>query len=221
MKKPLLVGTIFAAALAAQATVYVTGWTNGVSSFANGGLIPDNNPNGWADARTVSTMPSGSLAGLAVDLNLSSGWTGDLYAYLVNGSGFAVLLDRVGTPMPALGYGAGTLNVTLANNGFNGGGPWTSIHNYGGGSVSGTWNPDNLNSPANGLDSFLGSSPNGTWTLFVADLNGGGLTTVNSWGLQMDIVAVPEVETWVAAALAGVFGALWLNRQVMASAKKS
>ena len=26
--------------------------------------------------------------------------------------------------------------------------------------------------------------------------------------------AVPEVETWVAAALAGAFGAFWLNRQI-------
>jgi hypothetical protein len=25
---------------------------------------------------------------------------------------------------------------------------------------------------------------------------------------------VPEVETWVAAALAGMFGAYWLNRQI-------
>jgi hypothetical protein len=28
-------------------------------------------------------------------------------------------------------------------------------------------------------------------------------------------VAVPEVETWVAAALAGLFGAYWVNRQVL------
>jgi len=28
-------------------------------------------------------------------------------------------------------------------------------------------------------------------------------------------VAVPEAETWVAAALAGMFGAFWLNRQVL------
>ena len=55
--------------------------------------------------------------------------------------------------------------------------------------------------------------------LFVADLNGGGVSTVQSWGLQMDIVAVPEVETWVAAALAGLFGAFWLNRQLLAPPK--
>jgi len=38
--------------------------------------------------------------------------------------------------------------------------------------------------------------------------------------LQMDIVAVPEVETWVAAALAGAFGAFWLNRQIWGGVKK-
>jgi hypothetical protein len=56
--------------------------------------------------------------------------------------------------------------------------------------------------------------------LFVADLSGGGVTTLQSWGLQMDIVAVPEVETWVAAALAGLFGAYWVNRQIL-GAKRS
>jgi len=38
--------------------------------------------------------------------------------------------------------------------------------------------------------------------------------TVQDWGLQMDIVAVPEVETWIAAALAAAFGTFWLNRQI-------
>jgi subtilisin-like proprotein convertase family protein len=66
----------------------------------------------------------------------------------------------------------------------------------------------------------LGTSPNGTWSLFIADLSGGGVSTVQSWGLQMDIVAVPEVETWVAAALAGAFGAFWLNRQIWKGVQK-
>jgi hypothetical protein len=36
----------------------------------------------------------------------------------------------------------------------------------------------------------------------------------------MDIVAVPEVETWAAAALAGMFGAFWLNRQIWGGVRK-
>jgi hypothetical protein len=43
----------------------------------------------------------------------------------------------------------------------------------------------------------------------------------SSRSLQMDIVAVPEVETWIAAALAGMFGAFWLNRQICSGIKKS
>jgi hypothetical protein len=35
----------------------------------------------------------------------------------------------------------------------------------------------------------------------------------------MDIVAVPGVETWVAAALAGALSAFWLNRQIMRGVK--
>jgi subtilisin-like proprotein convertase family protein len=70
------------------------------------------------------------------------------------------------------------------------------------------------------LGSFLTTSPNGTWTFFLADLSGGGITTVQNWGLQMDIVAVPEVDTWIAAALAGAFGAFWLNRQIWKDVEK-
>ena len=94
-----------------------------------------------------------------------------------------------------------------------GGNPIESYQSYSpsyneSGQLLGEW------SAHSGLGSFLGLDPNGSWSLFIADYSGGGVTTVQSWGLQMDIVAVPEVETWVAAALAGAFGAFWLNRQI-------
>jgi hypothetical protein len=104
--------------------------------------------------------------------------------------------------------------VTLANTGAQ------SIHASGNGLPTGTWLPDAANAGvltaanSGSLPSFDGLNPNSTWTLFIADLSGGGVSTVQNWGLQMDIVAVPEVETWVAAALAGAFGAFWLHRQV-------
>lgn len=198
--------------LASLATLYTTNWNSG---FANSGIVPDNNPSGWTDTRTVSTMPAGTFTSLSVDLQLTGGWNGDLYAYLVHSSGFSVLLDRVGlgvSGVGAFGYGDAGLNVNLAATG-------TSIHQYGGtgntfpGSpaANSSWLTDNT---SGSLGSFLSTSPNGTWSLFIADLSGGGVSTVQSWGLQMDIVAVPEVETWVAAALAGAFGAFWLNRQI-------
>ena len=216
MKRILLYTTILVATVAAHATIYTTNWNSG---FANGGVVPDNNFSGWSDTRTVGAIPAGTFTSLSVDLQLSGGWNGDLYAYLVHSSGFSVLLDRVGqgvSGVSAFGYGDAGMNVTLAATG-------TSIHQYGGGSTfsstpTGSWQTDNT---SGSLASFLSTNPNGTWSLFLADLSGGGVTTVQSWGLQMDIVAVPEVETWVAAALAGMFGAFWLNRAIWRNVKQS
>ena len=213
MKRILTLAAV-TTALAANATLYTTNW-NG--SFANGGVVPDNYFSGWADTRTVAAIPAGTFTSLAVNLQLAGGWNGDLYAYLVHSSGFTVLLDRVGTGVSGLssyGYGDAGMNVTLVASG-------TSIHQYGGNSTfsstpAGSWMTDNT---SGSLGSFLSTNPNGTWSLFVADLSGGGVTTIQSWGLQMDIVAVPEVETWVAAALAGAFGAFWLNRQIFGPKK--
>ena len=98
----------------------------------------------------------------------------------------------------------------------------TSIHQYGGnstfsGAPSGSWQPDY----AGGFNSFSGVNFYGNWYLFVVNTSGGSVTTVQNWGLQMDIVPVPEVETWVAAALAGAFGAFWVNRQIWGRPEKS
>ena len=215
MQKTILLGTLLASLVSANAVIYTTNWNSG---FANGGVVPDNNFSGWSDTRTVGAIPAGTFTSLSVDLNISGGWNGDLYAYLVHSSGFTVLLDRVGTGVSgvsAFGYGDAGMNVNLAASG-------TSIHQYGGNSTfsgvpSGSWQTDNT---SGSLASILSTNPNGTWSLFVADLSGGGVSTVQSWGLQMDIVAVPEVETWVAAALAGMFGAFWLNRQMLGGVKK-
>jgi hypothetical protein len=214
MKKLLLAAALVSLmSLPSRATLYTTNWSTG---FANGGVVLDNNYGGWTDSRTLGAAPAGTVmpGSVAVTLNLSGGWNGDLYAYLVNSSsGFSVLLDRVGTPGQTFGYSDTGFLVTLSTSGAN------NIHSYqsfgypgslnGNGQVTGTWLPD---ATSGSLSSF--TTQGGTWSLFIADLSSGGVTTVQSWGLQMDIVAVPEVETWVAAALAGAFGAFWLNRQI-------
>jgi len=210
MKKLILATVLMTAAAATHATIYTTNWNSG---FANSGVVPDNNFSGWSDTRTVSTMPAGTIASLSVDLHLTGGWNGDLYAYLVHDSGFTVLLDHVGTGVSgvsAYGYGDAGMNLNLTATG-------TSIHQYGGnttfsGNPTGTFQTDNT---GGSLASFLSTNPNGTWSLFLADTSGSSVSTVQNWGLQMDIVAVPEVETWIAAALAGMFGAFWLNRQLL------
>jgi subtilisin-like proprotein convertase family protein len=209
MKKLLLTFGTIVTALSASAILY--------TSTPNS-AVPDANYSGWANSINITGQSGTILPGsLQVNLTLANGWNGDLYAYLVNSSGgFCVLLDRVGfgEDVGSYGYGDAGVNVTFSATGANG-----SIHSYGGnvlhsGAPSGPYQPDasGITSSPGTLSSFV--NPNGTWTLFVADMCGGSVSTVQSWGLQMDIVAVPEVESWIAAALAGAFGAFWLNRQI-------
>jgi len=85
--------------------------------------IPDNNASGLAFGFTVTT-PFSSIDSVVVTLSISGGYNGDLYAYLSHGSGFAVLLNRVGvTGTDPLGYPDSGFNVTLSPGG-------TDIHQY-------------------------------------------------------------------------------------------
>lgn len=208
MKKLLSLGLVLLTAVAAHGSLHLTNtWSAG---WANGNVIPDNNASGWTDTRTFGLTPGYEMVNntLTVALNLSGGWNGDLYAYLVNSDGgFAVLLDRVGPGN--YGYGTSGMNVWLTDVTL---GVLGNIDSTATPSAGGLYSRDGH---AGSLASFNGyNNPSSTWTLFVADRSGGGVTTVENWGLQMEIVAVPEVETWIAAALAGTFGAFWLNRQM-------
>lgn len=208
MKKTILLAVALVALNASATFTWNSGTLNSV--------VPDNNTNGWANSTVISgqsgTITPGSLQ---VNLNLTGGWNGDLYAYLVNSSGgFAVLLDRVGQGTGSgatftYGFGTEGMNVWLTDSTS-----FPNIDTTDSPTSSGTYSRDGY---AGSLSSF--ANPNGTWSLFIADLSSGGVTTVQSWGLQMDIVAVPEAETWVAAALAGAFGAFWLNRQMFGRTK--
>ena len=161
------------------------------------------------------TSAGGSILDLSVTLNLSGGWNGDLYAYLVHDTGFTVLLNRVGrTTGNAPGYGDSGMNVV-----FNAVGVGGDIHSYGGGGVpAGTYMPDGRAiSPLATvgtfdtaertalLGSFTGLNPNGSWTLYVADLSGGEQSTVTSWGLGIDVASVPEPGSMLEGALAVLF----------------
>jgi subtilisin-like proprotein convertase family protein len=207
----LLSAVVLGVSLSAQATLYDSG-------FANNGNIPDGNPTGWSDTRTVSGLGT-LIQSLSVTLNLSGGYNGDLYAYLSYDGTKLVLLNRVGvgtgsSPTFTFGYsGAGFSSLVLQDGGVNG-----DIHTYGGGVGTGTYSADgravspvvNNSADATALygtsrdtfnSKFGGLNPNGDWTLFIADMSGGGgQTHVDSWGLN--ITAVPEP---VNVAL-GVFG---------------
>ena len=192
-------------------------YSNNVNS-----AISDGNPVGFASSITVSGL-SNIISSIQVNLDITGGFNGDLYAYLLGPQGgFAVLLNRVGTSSGnPFSYSDAGFNITLSS-----GAP--DIHFYQDyviptGQLTGTWAPDGRNiSPASvpsvfdtaattaNLDLFAGIDPNGGWTLFIADLgSGGGQSTLVSWGLT--IATVPEPQTWML--IAGGFGALLATRR--------
>ena len=214
MKNKLILGIILATAMVSSAQ----NPTNRSFTVTPGVTIADNNLNGWATTFGVSGM-TGVVTNISVTLNISGGFNGDLYAYLVDPYGhMAVLLNRVGlTSGNAYGYNDSGFNVTLSSDvGLQNINTFTTGN---GGVVTGIFaadgrNIDPLSSPSvfdsalvtAGLDVFTGGySPNGEWTFFIADLSGGGVSTLNS---VMLTIITPEPQAW--AILGGGFGVLWL-----------
>jgi subtilisin-like proprotein convertase family protein len=178
------------------------------SGLNNGGVVPDGDPSGLAITTNLMSM-SGAIGSLTLSLDLSGGYNGDLYAYLAGpNGGFAVLLNRVGVSNDAsmFGYGDAGLNVTFSDSASEDIHYYQNVVSYDITSGTALWQPDGRNidpqsdpnlflttPPTALLSSFNGTDPNGTWTLFLADLSGGGQSTVVSWGL--DITTVPEPST--------------------------
>jgi len=147
--------------------------------------IPDGNPVGVSFSETISDIPAGStVGGLAVDLTVSGGYNGNLYAYLVAPNGTLVmLLNQPGvTGVNPFGYAGSGLNVTLSDTAA---GSIQTTPETAGSVFSGTYQA------AGTLGNINGSAADGTWTLYFADMvPGGGQATLNGWSL--DITAVPE-----------------------------
>jgi len=189
----------------------LTGWGQSLTtSLTNStvSLIPDGNPVGVMEQFNVTSI-SGSITNVQVTLDITGGFNGDLYAYLVSPQGqLVVLLNRPGvTGSNPFGYGDAGMNITL--DGLEG----NNIHDYGsmpGYSLNGTtWAADgrNVNPLAAGnilygtpttanLSLFQNTDPNGVWTFFIADLGtGGGSASLNN--VVLTIMTVPEPQTWV------------------------
>lgn len=177
--------------------------------------LVDNSAVGLANEQTVTGV-TGPIASLQVTLNLEARgggpmFNGDLFVTLTHGSGYAVLLNRVGRREDSLaGYGDSGFQVTFSDAAA------ADVHNYrltlngshgtplsatdAPAALTGAWQPDGRavdpatvlsSSPRTaGLDSFAGQDPNGVWTLYLADLSEGGLVRLTDWGLE--ITPVPE-----------------------------
>jgi len=194
MKTILIAVLLLGAAGWAEATLVDQTFT--VSS----GTIADGNPVGQVFTGDFTAAATGNqVLGITVNLNVSGGYNGNLYAYLVAPNGTLVmLLNRPGSGSGnPMGYaGSGFNNITLADAGTQS--IQTTVEPPGV-AVTGTYNA------AGTLGTFNGSVANGKWELFFADMmKGGGTSTLTSWSL--DITVVPEPVTLAL----GLFAAMLL-----------
>jgi subtilisin-like proprotein convertase family protein len=175
-------------------------------------VIPDGNPNGLSSEIDVSGT-SGSITNVSISLSVSDGYTGDFYAYLTaDNGGFSVLLNRVGrTSSQSLGYEDIGMTLHLTDLAA------ADVHTYGGNGGSpllGSWQPDGRDvNPQLVLDTdprlatlavFDSRPADGTWTLFVSDMAGGGEGTLVNWALVIQTVPEPT-----AVSLAALGIGLW------------
>lgn len=203
--------------------------------------IPDGSGTGLVSARPVSGL-SGVIAELTLTLSVSGvgagAFNGDLYATLQHAdgatTGFAVLLNRPGRRTgDDLGYWDSGLSVT-----FDDSGSAQDVHNYRAvlfsgdhnhalaGPLQGTWGSDgrtadpalvlgDVDLPSTTLRSFQGLDPNGSWILFLADLEGGGEARLDSWSLSITTGAmVPEPAAWWLVSGFGLAGFAILRRRL-------
>jgi subtilisin-like proprotein convertase family protein len=186
--------------------------------------IPDNDPNGYQDIRTVTDIP-GVITDVNVILDISGGYNGDLYVWLSHGSGLAVLLNRVGVSSAnPVGYGNQGFGADTQQHQFTlDDQAARDVHFYQDVEYSlnpvrqltGSWQPDGrVIDPAspgglfdaaprpNTLSAFNGLDPNGNWTLYMADLSPGGVSTLIGWGLNTTPAPEPANTTLLALGLA-------------------
>ena len=130
MKKSIILGVIMMATLVGTAQATLITYNSGTLNAA----IPDGNLVGITESTTISGIPQSGdytsmIQNVDVNLNISGGYNGDLYGYLVlqniSGTTTAILLNRIGTSGgdPWGNDGSG-IDVTLSSSGALG-----NIHN--------------------------------------------------------------------------------------------
>jgi subtilisin-like proprotein convertase family protein len=180
------------AALLAFALSFALNSSAALYNFSVNSVIPDGDASGYVNQQTVSGLLWETVQ-VNVGINISGGYNGDLYGYIQHNGTTVLLLNQVGTSgTDSFGYANTGFNVTLSDSATQ----IPTIHFYqdtsysvnGSGQLTGTWRPD-----SGSLSAFKGMDPNGTWTLFFADISSGEQSTLVSWSL--DITAVPEPTT--------------------------
>ena len=178
------------------------------SQSFGGGTIVDGNRVGQVFTGSFTAAATGNqVLGITVNLTVTGGNDGNLYAYLVAPNGTLVLLLNqpgvtTGNPM---GYaGSGFSNITLKD-GTAANGSIQTASETPGAAVTGTFNA------AGTLGTFNSSSANGNWELFFADMTkGGGNSTLNGWSLNLTVV--PEPVNLALVLLGAMLLTLWILR---------
>jgi subtilisin-like proprotein convertase family protein len=215
--KLTIAGLTLLAAITVEASL-----TYGPATFT--GVIPDGSASGIASSITVSGAGINVVRDVNVTLEISGGYNGDLYGYLVGpDGGMAVLLNRIGRTGSALfGSSGGGMNLIINDDAMVSNG---NLHGAGNTVLGGNWVSDGrLEDPLTVTDAAAvtarlnqvfaegnGHAVNGTWTLFLADMAGGDVSTLVSWGL--DITVVPEPVTWALLVFGGLVTAGVVRRQ--------
>jgi subtilisin-like proprotein convertase family protein len=158
--------------------------------FSPNTAIPEGDPSGIAaNGNFTAAQPGDTVQSITIDLTVSGGYNGDLYAYLVAPNGTrTTLLDQPGSAVDG-GFGNPQpgLNITLSDLAA------TSIQNIpdpapadASSTLTGTYQA------AQTLGNFGGTAANGTWSLFFADLgSGAGTPTLESYSLDLTVVPEP------------------------------
>jgi subtilisin-like proprotein convertase family protein len=220
MKSPVIYALLLLAAAATTPAQILLdySWTtfDNVPSLT----VPDANATGVFDLRSIA---AGALKILKIEVTFEAAgnYNGDLYLTLQHDSAFGVLLNRPGRSADnSFGYPNAGFNVTFADGAANG-----DIHTYqekitlaDGAALTGIWEPDArtadpgltlTTSPRSAyLNSFQGQNVTGDWTLFAADLSGGGQTQILSWGLQITAVPEPRATCYLTTLALLLFAAL-------------
>ena len=148
------------------------------------GTIWDGNPVGSAfTGHFNQTGFNSPVLGVSIGFNITGGYNGDLYAYLVAPNGtVVVLLNQPGTDAfgsAASGFGNGAANsFKLTDTGAS---SIQGVDGTPGQALTGSY------SAVGTFNNFVtsGASANGNWTLFFADLSsGGGTSHLTDWTLK-------------------------------------
>ena len=159
------------------------------------GTIWDGNPVGTSFTGNFNQTGFNSpVLAVSIGFNITGGYNGDLYAYLVAPNGtVVVLLNQPGTGVfgsAASGFGNGTANsFKLTDTGAS---SIQGVDGTPGQAVMGSYSVDATS--GNSLNNFVtsGASANGNWTLYFADLSsGGGTSYLHDWTLNLTVVPEP------------------------------